>query len=151
MRKFLSTFSGILFGVAWFLWIDGHVYENTRNAATPGFGPSIQWVYYLPGIFSTVGLVMANIIKLDGLNSSSFLGDDSYVTKIRIWLFVSFAINFGCIAGSVWIMAATFMPPHVNSNAEWPGIALTLQNVLIFLSSLTLMYSKSRNEDENPF
>eukprot|EP01133_Synstelium_polycarpum_P000231 gene231-281_t len=93
---------------------------------------------------------MANIVSLDSLNDSSFLSsDEGTATKIRVWLFVSFAVSFGCIAGAIWIMAAVFMPPHnKNPDAQWPGIALTVQNLLIFISSLVLMYAKSRKEEE---
>ncbi|EGC40196.1 hypothetical protein DICPUDRAFT_52137 [Dictyostelium purpureum] len=147
--KYLPALAGILFGVAWFFWIDGHVYENTYNRRHPDAeGPRIQWVFYLPGIFSTVGMVMANIVDLSALSNGSFL-EDGGATKVRIWLFVSFAINFGCIAAAVWIMAALFMPPHNSiSSAQWPGIAITVQNVLIFISSLLLVYKRSRNDDE---
>eukprot|EP01132_Coremiostelium_polycephalum_P009303 gene9303-11404_t len=138
MRKAAACISGILFGAAWFIWIDGHVYENSRNNDDPDFkGPGIQWVYYLPGVFATLALVMSNIVKLDSLYSSSFLSEETTSKKIKIWLFISFAINFGCIAGAIWIMAAVFMPPHnTNSAAQWPGIALTLQNLLIFFRYL---------------
>ncbi|EFA84152.1 transmembrane protein [Heterostelium album PN500] len=151
MKKVLAFLAGAFFSIGWFIWIDGHVYENHRNRETDGFGPSIQWVYYLPGIFATVALVMTNIVNIESLSGSSFLSDEGTSTKIRIWLFLSFAISFGCVAAAIWIMAAVFMPPHnKNSDAEYPGIALTVQNVMIFISSLTLMYSKSRRE-ENEF
>ncbi|GAM23304.1 hypothetical protein SAMD00019534_064790 [Acytostelium subglobosum LB1] len=147
--KALPFIAGALFSVGWFLWIDGHVYENVRNNRDHDqFGPSIQWLFYLPGIFATVGLVMANIVNLESLSSFSF-ADEGSATKIRVWLFLSFAINFGCIAAAIWIMVANFMPPHnKNSDAQYPGIALTVQNVLIFISSLILVYSKSRQEEE---
>ncbi|KAF2074068.1 hypothetical protein CYY_004637 [Polysphondylium violaceum] len=149
LKKYMPAVSGLLFGAAWFLMIDGHVYENHNLAKNPDFGPSIKWVYYLPGVFSTLGLVMSNIVNLDVLTNSSFFADDDSVIKTRIWLFVSFAINFGCIAGAIWIMAGVFLPPHnYNSASQWPGIALTLQNALIFISSLILVYAKTQKEDD---
>ncbi|KYQ89558.1 transmembrane protein [Tieghemostelium lacteum] len=154
-KKYLSGFAGLIFGVAWFLWIDGHVYENTRLYHEEDYkGPTIQWIYYLPGIFATLALVMSNIVHIESLSSSSFLTNEDGVNKIRIWLFISFAISFGCVAASIWIMAGVFMPPHnTNTAAQWPGIALMLQNILIFISSLILVYSKThKDEDEfQPF
>ncbi|KAN0055494.1 hypothetical protein ACTA71_008607 [Dictyostelium dimigraforme] len=148
IMKYLPALAGIIFTAGWFLWIDGHVYENTNNNNDPDFdGPHIQWVYYLPGIFATLGMVMANIVDLSALNSNSLLFDGGS-TKVRVWLFVSFAISFGCIGAALWIMIAVFLPPHnTNDAAQWPGVAITLQTSLIFLSSLILVYKKVRQDD----
>lgn len=38
------------------------------------------------------------------------------------------------------------MPPH-NNGTQWPGIALLIQTMAIFMSSLIILWCKQREED----
>jgi len=136
--------AGLLFGAAWWMWIDAHVHtmaylkHNNKDDPTP----SILFYYYLPGIFSTLGLIMANIVNLESLNSYTIFWDESIEAKVKVWLFVAFSISFGAIAAAIYIMVQIYLPPH-NSGSQWPGIALTVQNLLLLISSFVLFWSRS--------
>jgi len=138
--------AGVLFAVAWWLWIDSVAYVN--RAGHDPKDPQILFYYFLPGIFSTLALIMTNIAPIDVLSPTSWMFDDSVATRVRIWLFASFAISFGALAAGIWIMAAIFMPPN-NEGSQWPGIALTLQGFLILISSFILVWARAgRSEEE---
>eukprot|EP01113_Clastostelium_recurvatum_P046919 TRINITY_DN828_c0_g2_i1.p1 TRINITY_DN828_c0_g2~~TRINITY_DN828_c0_g2_i1.p1 ORF type:complete len:161 (+),score=39.23 TRINITY_DN828_c0_g2_i1:26-484(+) len=143
-RPALSAIAGILFGVAWLIFIDGVVYQ-----AHFSFSPSVTFPMYLPGIVGTIGLVMANIVKVESLSATTFLFNDGMSGKIRAWLLVSFVVSFGAIAAAIWIMIGVFMPPNNRDpNTEWPGIAMVIQTSIMFLSSITLIWAKSTGSSE---
>ena len=69
--------------------------------------------------------------------TGSGLLDDSAVLKARDWVVISFVLAFGGLLGSGWNLFARYVVPdqstgHLPSD-KWPGIALFLQNILIFL------------------
>jgi len=75
-------------------------------------------------------------VSYEAITGSSLL-DDSAVLKARVWVFISFVLAFGGLLGSGWILFARYVVPdqstgHLPSD-KWPGIALFLQNILIFL------------------
>lgn len=60
----------------------------------------------------------------------------------RIWLFVGFVLGFAAVIAAVWIMIAEF----ANGTKEtWPGVGLLLQNVFIFIASLTFKFGRSED------
>jgi len=139
-----AVLAGVLFSAGWWLWIDANIYveAHLKKLDEKDPTPTILFYYYLPGIFATLGLIMTNLLNLENLNPYSWLFDEAVETKAKIWLFVSFTICFGGIIAAIWIMIQVFLPPN-NSGSQWPGIALTLQNFLILLSSFILFWSRS--------
>jgi len=109
--------------------------------------PAIKFTYYIPSLVATLGLIMTNVINLETLNPMSWVFDESIGAKVRVWLFLSFFISFGGLVASIWIMVSVFMPPN-NKGEQWPGIALCLQNLLIMLSSLLLLWTRSERSGE---
>jgi len=149
VKSVTSIISGCLFAVAWWFWIDAHVYlDYGMSSEERDKTPTILFYYYIPGIVGTIGLLMANIISLDSLNPYSFLFDPDVGAKVKLWLFLSFIISFGAMAASFWIMAGIYMPPH-NSGNQYPGIAIAVQNVLIFFCSLILLWGRSQPTNED--
>jgi len=137
-REGISAFSGVLFGIAWFILIDGNVYQNAFHHDDP----SIEVWYYVPGIIATLALLMQNLVNLESLNPSSWLFEDHVSTRVRVWLFCSFVLSFGSIVASVWLMVGVFLP----RGSQWPGTAMVLQSAIIFISSLSMMWAKSEDE-----
>jgi len=64
---------------------------------------------------------------------------------VRAWLFVCFALAFGVIAGSIYICVDSY--ENEQGSKLWPGISLVLQNVIIFLSSVTFLFARRIEED----
>jgi len=136
----LSYSSGILFAIGWWIWIDGvayafHLPEETNR---PVFG---HWV---PGIVSSIGLLMINAVNWTDLDGFGFGGlDDEVQKRARIWLLFSFTMAFGGIIASIWISSVNwFSRPATEKQTDWPGVALILQNCLIFISGLCFRFAK---------
>lgn len=76
----------------------------------------------------------------------------------RIWLFLGFVMGFASVIASIWILFADFMKEGKMimltfrsdfqcylSGERMAGVALFLQNALIFISSI--IYKFGRSED----
>eukprot|EP01111_Echinosteliopsis_oligospora_P009094 TRINITY_DN2604_c0_g1_i1.p1 TRINITY_DN2604_c0_g1~~TRINITY_DN2604_c0_g1_i1.p1 ORF type:complete len:150 (-),score=34.56 TRINITY_DN2604_c0_g1_i1:100-549(-) len=141
-KSAVSVFAGILFGIGWIMLIDAHVYQSSV-----GLSPKIQAWFYAPGIVATVALFMSNIVNLEAMNPYSWIAEEGVTARVRAWLFLAFVLSFGSVAASIWIMVALFSPPET----QWPGVAMILQSIFIFVSSLCFMYSKTPSDAYDEF
>eukprot|EP01122_Echinamoeba_exundans_P000084 TRINITY_DN10068_c0_g1_i1.p1 TRINITY_DN10068_c0_g1~~TRINITY_DN10068_c0_g1_i1.p1 ORF type:complete len:157 (-),score=22.04 TRINITY_DN10068_c0_g1_i1:85-555(-) len=134
----LSYLSGCFFAAAWWIWIDAvAVASTTFDPIMPNFG---HWV---PGIISSVGLLMVNSVSWTDLEGFGFGGGDEVQSRARIWLFISFAFCFGGIIASIWIGVVNwFTNPTTEPHSTWPGAAIILQNSAIFVSGLLYRFAK---------
>jgi hypothetical protein len=82
---------------------------------------------------------MINAVNWSDLYGLGFSSVDSELTRVRVWLFVSFVIAFGGIIAAVWIACANWFVNEQTPLTHWPGIALILQNVLIFVRYFILV------------
>jgi len=135
-----SFISGGLFAVGWLFAADGAVVGNTWE----GF-KSPPWFMYLPGIISTFVLLMMNIVSVNDLHPYSLLFDNTLSQKVRLWLFLSFAIGFGAVISIVWMMVVQYN--GMQGMFIWPGLCLVLQNVLIFVSGILFLLARQVNEE----
>lgn len=69
-----------------------------------------------------------------------FLG----VRGARGWLFIGFVMGFAAVIASCWILFADFLTGE-STKHNWAGFGLFLQNLFIFIGSLT--YKFGRSED----
>jgi len=148
LRDAAPYLAGIMFAGAWWIWIDAHVYTEVqlkKDQVHPP--PTIVFYYYIPGIVGTLALIMTNLVDLDYMNPYSWAFDEGISTKVKVWLYASFALSFSSIGAALWVMAAVFLPPHYQGS-QWPGIAVMLQNCIIFLASITLLSSRTQKMDE---
>jgi len=131
--------AGILFSIGWWIWIDATVWTNKQSGYAPVLGTQ-----YIPGIVSTIALFMINAVSWNDLNDNFVFGD-GVSTKAKIWLFFAFILAFGALAGSIWIgVQYWFLSSNVGS--DYGGVAVIVQNCLIFLSALMYRFSKPQNE-----
>lgn len=135
-REPISALSGVLFGVAWWIMLDGVVTGGSDDI-------KLEWYYTLPGIFATVALVMINLVSLENLSPTSVLFTDEVSAQIRIWLLASFTLAFGCITGGIIVFALG------SIGHGWMAQAIAIQPVLIFVAAMMLMYARSPKEDES--
>jgi len=140
----LAYFAGGLFAIGWWLWIDATVYSNCNcpNGHTPD-SVRVEWYHYVPGVISTVALIMINLPSWGDINGSMF--NEGSSTKARVWLLISFIIAFAAIIASLWLAITHWFMAKPDS--QWGGIALILNNVLIFVGSLLYRYSKPSGDD----
>uniref|UniRef100_A0A6B2LPA9 Transmembrane protein 50A n=1 Tax=Arcella intermedia TaxID=1963864 RepID=A0A6B2LPA9_9EUKA len=131
-----------MFSVGWWLWIDGHVYSNTFAEA----GEVTFW-HYVPGICSTLALIMLNLVDLKDLGGISWgFAEDGRQTRIRLWFFLSLVIAFGSLIGAVWSASVHWFDARLPY--QWPGVALIVQNVCIFASALLYRFNAPPQESE---
>ena len=64
-------------------------------------------------------------------------------TGARVWLFIGFMLAFGSLIASCWILFGVYVAPQ--KVPIWPGIAVFMQNLLIFFA--TLVFKFGRSED----
>jgi len=138
----MSYLSGVLFAIAWWLWIDGHAFSNTFER--PDTHSAVTFGHYVPGIVSTLALVMVNVVSWKDLGGFNWgFSEDAVQTRVRVWLFLSLVIAFGGIIGAIWSAVEHWFNMNPKPDHEWPGIALILQNVLIFVSSMLYRFKTS--------
>ena len=87
-------------------------------------------------------------------------------TGAKLWLFISFFGTFACLIAATWVMAVEYIQKHGQAVvrhthtrstsltrtagvSDYAGIAIFMQNVLIFLSSL--LYKFGRQERTSPW
>lgn len=63
------------------------------------------------------------------------------IVGARVILFLSFLMAFGAVIGGAWILFAVYVKDH--SDKIYPGVAIFVQNLLIFLRSVLFQQSKS--------
>jgi len=135
-----SYISGALFAIAWWIFIDATVYEK-HIGDTAG---ELNGYYYIPGIASTIALVMINAISWNDLNDTGFLSGESVSSKARVWMLFSFIVAFAGICAAIWLGIAHWFQQNVMS--DWGGAALIIQNILIFISAMFFRFSKPEND-----
>jgi len=136
-----SFVAGCLFTAAWLIWIDGAVSGNKFSD-----WKEPPWYFYLPGFISTAVLVMMNMVSLNDLHPFSLMFSEDISHRVRAWLFVAFAIGFGALGASIWMCVDAY--ENQSDLKAWPGVALVLQNVIILLSSVLLLFARKTDEEE---
>jgi hypothetical protein len=61
----------------------------------------VTFVDWIPGICSLFGMLVVNLIDKDRVRGEEGFGDSRAVWRARLFLFVSFALMAGGLAGSV--------------------------------------------------
>lgn len=129
----ISMLAGTLFFVGWWFIIDAHAkYPSEMSAA-----------YHVCGVFGTISLLMINSVTNAQVRNNDYNGGCLGSRGAKGWLFVGFVMGFAAVIAACWILFAGFVAAGAQHN--WPGVGLFLQNVFIFLGSIT--YKFGRTED----
>ena len=118
----LSLIAGVVFGIAWWIYVDGSAIDSTASG-----------YHWLPGVGSTIAFVMINAMHWPDLTDD----EGSTAVKARAFLIVAMMLGIGCIAAALIIMLKVFVNGSANT---WTGVALLVQNVLIFVSSFVMRF-----------
>ncbi len=133
MAKFESdkwTNIGAQFSLSFFVLLDASVWSHNRN----GSDIHINFIDWLPLIFSALGMLIINSIEKTRLSADSFSYSGSGVAwKARVVLFLGFASLAGGMAGGVTVLVLKYVVPQ----AQWPtlymGVANLIANGLVML------------------
>lgn len=119
---------GIIFGIAWWIFIDGVWYNQHISHYSNFVGYET-----LPGIGAFIGFVMINLIDLKyviGPNSTD--ASRGFKILVQFWFYLWCSVLVMCVASSLWI----FIKYYTHS---WTGGALFLQTFLIMCDALLLL------------
>ncbi|KAK5787560.1 hypothetical protein VI817_010057 [Penicillium citrinum] len=137
--------SGALFAAGFFFLIDVASFSHSpRN----GSDVHIQFVDWIPGICSALGMLVINSIEKSRLQADSFSYSGSGVAwKARFVLFLGFALLAGGLAGSVTVMVLKYLIKDYPIQTLYFGIANVVANGLVMLSSIVLWVSQNIEDD----
>ncbi|XP_050033306.1 transmembrane protein 50A isoform X4 [Dermacentor andersoni] len=150
-----SIVAGSLFFIGWWIIIDvaAHYPSNA----------DFSHAFHACGVMSTLSLFMINAV------SNGQIRGDSYTTGCigqrgaRVWLFLGFALGFGSLIASCWILFGDYVTQGrlrdenffddpklahvvpVRREVQWPGIAIFLQNSFIFLGALVFKFGRTED------
>ncbi|TPX74798.1 hypothetical protein CcCBS67573_g03949 [Chytriomyces confervae] len=99
---------------------------------------------WLPGILSTISLIIVNLIDKDSLNADDFSYSGSNVAcKARACAFIGITMAMGALGGSFAILALKYLMPGLSGEDIYFGVMVSLQNVFIFVGSMTLWFGRN--------
>ncbi|XP_065563031.1 transmembrane protein 50A-like [Artemia franciscana] len=130
-----SILSGICFFLGWWLILDVAAVYSSPDVFNHAF--------HVCGVMGTISFFMINSVSNSQIRGDSYSNGCLGQSGARIWFFVGFLLGFGALIASCWILFEAFVIPGVDN--QYPGVALFLQNFLIFLGSL--IYKFGRSED----
>ncbi|KDQ08603.1 hypothetical protein BOTBODRAFT_37756 [Botryobasidium botryosum FD-172 SS1] len=146
--------SGLLFGLAHWIFLDAAVLS--AHAHPPPDAPydtvpiHITFLDWIPGICSTLGLLIVNLVnkeQLIGEGGSFGSGEGGFVWRVRLFLFFGFALMAGGLAGSVCVLVLKYIVPQFDDYLYY-GYANVAQNVLVMLSAIVLWIAQNTHDDD---
>ncbi|KAI8970044.1 hypothetical protein BDF20DRAFT_915915 [Mycotypha africana] len=144
MKQASGYIAGMLFALAWWIFIDGLV--TNINLPDRQVIPGIEdWV---PGLITTIGLILVSVIdknSLSGTNAGDYF-DEDFVWKVRLFLFFGFAMLAGGFSGSVAVLTTKYND-SANIWEQYLGIALVIQSSLILISTAILWLKQTSHHD----
>ena len=124
------------FSVALFTLVDAATFsKSSRN----GSEFHVNFIDWIPGIFSTLGMLIINSIDKSRLSGDNFsYSGEGVAWKARVVLFMGFAAMAGGLAGGVTVMVLKYVVPGADWPAMWFGVANVVANALVMLRYVTV-------------
>ncbi|KAF9965137.1 hypothetical protein BGZ70_005344 [Mortierella alpina] len=140
--------SGALFALGWWFFMDAVIRSKNWNLEDEGYKKvSVEFVDWVPGICSVLGMIIINCIDKESLRGDSFSfsssGGSSVTWKARVFLFIGFAFMAGGFAGSVSVMCIKYIIPDYGDPFTFWGICNVIQNTLIMISAALLWVAQN--------
>lgn len=151
-RKVGVYFSGFLFALGFWLFLDAALYSRHAN----GSDVHVTFVDWIPFICSTLGMMVVNSIEKNRLlqnnGGSGFSGgagfEDNMASQARFVLFVGFALLAGGLSGSLVVLIIKFW---AKDYYEYPTVGMGVNNVMgnlcILLSCVVLWIAQNVEDD----
>jgi hypothetical protein len=98
--------------------------------------------FYTFGIFGTLSFIIVNSISNSQLREDGF--DTVNPRAAKACLLVGFILGFSALTGSVWILISEYASGKYEN--PYPGVAVLLQNILIFLGSLIFKFGRTEDQ-----
>jgi len=131
--------AGALFSAGWWLWIDATAFSQTHPI-------QVVWWHYVAGLISTLGLIGVNIVSWSDLDSNAIFGDQ-VSSRAKVFLFIAFIVCFIGLIAAAWIGIQYYFVNKDPNTSAYGGVAIIIQNILIFVSTIMYRFSKAQDED----
>jgi hypothetical protein len=135
--------SGILFTVGWWFFFDAVIYSKNKNLDV-----SIGIWDWIPGIISTVALIIINLINQEALKGDGDF-DDEYSQSAKLCAFIGVSLALAALGSSLTIFIMEYIIPGVGSEAKYCGSEIVLQNFFIFISSMIFWFGRNSEISDN--
>lgn len=137
-RETLTYMAGAQFSLAFFVMVDASVFSHSAlNGSDPPV--HINFIDWLPLIFSALGMLIINSIEKTRLSADSFSYSGSGVAwKARVVLFLGFASLAGGMAGGVTVLVLKYVVPGTVWPTLYMGVANVMANGLVMLRYVSL-------------
>ncbi|KAK4304429.1 hypothetical protein Pmani_023620 [Petrolisthes manimaculis] len=137
-RNFLASIAaGALFSVGWWCVIDAAArYPDHKD---------FNHAYHVCGVVATFAMLMVNTVSSGQVRGDLYTDGCIGPYGARIWLFLGLMLSFGSLIGACWILFGAYVINVSVDTHTWPGVAIFLQNLLIFFSSI--VYKIGRTEE----
>ncbi|KAI9812084.1 MAG: hypothetical protein M1826_002959 [Phylliscum demangeonii] len=137
--------AGALFSLGLFFFIDAATYSHS---AKNGGDVHVQFVDWVPGICSALGMLVINLVEKSRLSADSYSYSGTGVAwKARLVLFLGFALMAGGLAGSVTVLVLKYVVRRYTFPTLYFGVANVIANSLVMLSSVILWIAQNMEED----
>ncbi|KAK5118618.1 hypothetical protein LTR85_008083 [Meristemomyces frigidus] len=137
--------AGALFSIALFVLIDAATFSKSHLNGSDFHMNFVDWI---PGIFSALGMLIINSIDKTRLSADNFsYSGDGVAWKARVVLFMGFAGMAGGLAGGVTVLVLKYVVPEATWPALWFGVSNVIANALVMLSSVVLWVSQNMEDD----
>ncbi|EEP78202.1 conserved hypothetical protein [Uncinocarpus reesii 1704] len=137
--------SGALFSLGFFFLIDAAAFSHSSKN---GSVVHVKFVDWIPGICSSLGMLVINSIEKSRLTADNLSYFGSGVAwKVRFVLFLGFALLAGGLAGSVTVMVLKYLLKGYPLQTLYFGIANVIANGFIMISSVVLWISQNMEDD----
>lgn len=152
-RRTLSVYAAsTIFAIGWWFFFDACI-RSQQIALDQPDEVLISDVDWAPGVISTVGLIVINLIDKQHLMDSdgslatgSWGASDPVQWRTRLWLFIGFACLAGGMAGSMALSIVKYTIPS-HAGHEDLGFANVFLNASVMCSSV-LLWMSQRTESE---
>ncbi|KAH6568909.1 hypothetical protein BASA60_008429 [Batrachochytrium salamandrivorans] len=125
-RQAVGYIAGALFAIGWWLFIDGMAFNGSVAGKMP----------------------FVNLIDRETLNADDFeYSGPSTACKARACAFLGVTMALGSLGGALAVLSLKFIIPGISGDAFYLGQAITLQNFLIFLSSMILWFGRNSHDE----
>jgi len=149
-RRAAGTYlSGALFAIAWGVFFDACALSSHVKLPEPDVPPvHVEFVDWIPGILTTFGLLVINLIDKERLLSQgSYGGEPNIIWRARLFLFIGFALMAGGLAGSVSLLVLKYIVPQYEPRYQYYGYANVSQNVALMLAAITLWLAQHASSE----
>lgn len=129
-----SVVSGAMFFIGWWIIIDA----LAKYPDHAEFHPACV----VCGIVGTFALFLINSVSNGQVRGEAYTTGCLGQTGARVWLFFGFLLGFGALIAASWILFGIYVVNNTDKD-NWPGIAVFLQNALIFFGSLIFKFGRT--------